>query len=84
MNTRLILCNSCQHNIKNTSCGACADKAINTMKGIDLAVQKKTELEDAKYTIYSCKVGINDPAVLQELDPYDCKFYFSNAFKVRL
>lgn len=84
MNNRLILCNSCHHNIRNTSCGACADKAITTMKSIDLAVKKNSELEDARYAIYSCKIGINDPTVLQELDPYDCKYYFSSAFKVRI
>ena len=83
MNNEPILCNSCQHNMKNSSCGACADNAINTMKNLDSAVQNKSESVDIDYLIYSCKVGVNDPSVIKELNPFHCRYYLSNAFKIR-
>jgi hypothetical protein len=82
MNSKSVLCNSCQHNMKNTSCGACADKTIQTMKHIDSVVQLTSSTEDVNYFIYSCKIGVNDPNSLNELDPFKCKYYFSTAFKL--
>lgn len=93
-----ILCESCQHYMKNSSCGACVDmgmkkteQLINDFKNSDDDVANAGQTEETidinfglteidRYK-YACKVVANDPADFEVVNPYNCKYYFSNAIK---
>jgi len=83
-NKKTPLCNKCKHNIKLSSCGACADKGIDQVKkimGSDGSNQISEE-DEIQYLKYACKIVVNNPPDFAEVNPYACKFYFPNCLKL--
>jgi hypothetical protein len=78
------MCNKCKHNIKLSSCGACADKGIDQVKnimGVDSS-EPISEADEIQYLKYACKIVVNNPSDFSEVDPFACKFYFPNFLKL--
>jgi len=72
-NKNNILCFKCKHFIENESCGSCISKTIKKMDNYN-------ELE---YFKYACKIVINDSSDFNNVNPLDCKYFFSKSIQLR-
>ena len=82
-------CINCQQNLKKKSCGACVGSAMDTINNarIDI-VPVKAELqittEELKISQLKsqCRVVLNDPSDYDVVDPFNCKYYMPNYYKI--
>ena len=77
-------CLNCGHNMKLSSCAPCTDKGAQIIKNIALDFEmdlSSTEEEKINTLKQSCKILMNNHEDFNLVDPYNCKYYLSSAFK---
>lgn len=78
------LCLNCRHNLKISSCAPCANKGAKLTENITLDIETKlSSIEEIEFDSlkYSCKILMNNPEDFKSVDPYNCRYFLSSAFK---
>lgn len=79
-----VQCKRCAHNLANKSCGGCVSQAMTTMRNIvnnGSEDKQKAEISIESFK-YSCRVALEDPNELKNINPQHCKFFFPLALKL--
>lgn len=71
-NTKKIQCTRCRHYLAASSCGACANKKIESLKS-----NTTFGLSDLDGIKMKCKVIMNDMEEFDKIDPFNCKYFLS-------
>ena len=77
-------CLTCRHNMKLSSCAPCTDKGAQIIENLALDFEKDISSTEEQKIItlkYSCKILMNNPEDFKSVDPYNCKYFLSSAFK---
>ena len=77
-------CLTCSHNMKLSSCAPCTDKGAQIIENLTLDFEtdlSSTEEEKINTLKYSCKILMNNHEDFNSVDPFNCKYYLSSAFK---
>ena len=77
-------CNTCKHNIADTSCGSCTSKGSEMVENIakELGVELSESENDPTTMKNKCKIIMRYPEEFDLVDPFNCKFYLPSFFKI--
>ena len=73
-------CETCKHNARLSSCGACIDEGAKIIDkiAIDLGAEIVNPEDEINKYKYYCKIIINYPEDFNEIDPFNCKYYLNS------
>jgi NAD(P)H-nitrite reductase large subunit len=80
-------CYNCKHYIKNSSCGSCVSQATKQLQSILQENPNENKHQENNWIDtfkYSCRVVVNDPNDFEVVNPFNCKYFFSNSLKFGL
>jgi len=73
-------CETCRHNVKLSSCGACIDEGAKLIDkiSIDLGAEIINPEDEINKYKYYCKIIMTYPEDFNEIDPFNCKYYLNS------
>lgn len=83
-NSKPPMCSTCAHNVKLSSCGACADKGSSMVQKLTAATGVDITIDEVEALKYTCKVIMNSPEDFSKVDPRECQYYFPKGLKLHL
>ena len=83
MSEKKPLCTKCRHNMSNAG-GSCATAGIKMVEKIAEGLNiddLKLENDPVDFLKQTCKVLMKNPEDYDTIDPYNCRYYMSSAFR---